>query len=129
MDANEIYYHFRFLEKSNEKYFEQITEITMARNRYHFNVKPPAPEEAQVTKTDENTTAQESTNEGGKASSLSYMSEKKARYKLRKRNPNFATLEDAILKEEEKFKAVMAKDLDNCAYFPPRPALSFIPTP
>ena len=59
MDADEIYYHFRFLEKSNEKYFDQITEITMAKNRYHFNVKPPVPEEVQAAMPDENTTAQE----------------------------------------------------------------------
>ena len=56
MDADEIYYHFRFLEKSNEKYFDQITEITMAKNRYHFNVKPVAPEEVQAAQPDENTT-------------------------------------------------------------------------
>ena len=31
--------------------------------------------------------------------------------------------------EEEKFKAEMAKNLDKCAYYPPRPALKFIPTP
>ena len=129
MDPNDIYYSFRFFEKSNEKFFDQITEITMARNRYHFVVKPPIEEEARVTGMDGNSTVQESALDGGKASSLSHISDKKARHKLRKKNPNFATLEDAILKEEEKFKAEMAKDLDKCAYYPPRPALKFIPTP
>ena len=60
---------------------------------------------------------------------MSHISDKKARYKLRKKNPHFATLEDAILREELKFKAEMSKDLENCAYYPPRPALKFIPTP
>ena len=131
MEPNEVYYSFRWFEKSNENYFNQITEITMARNRYHFVVKPPIEEEARATGTvmDGNSTVQGSALDGGKASSLSHISDKKARHKLRKKNPNFATLEDAILKEEEKFKAEMAKDLDKCAYYPPRPALKFIPTP
>lgn len=53
----------------------------------------------------------------------------RARSKLRNNNREYATLEDAINKEQEKFQATMIKDLKNCAYFPPRPAMKFFPTP
>ena len=45
MDPEDINYKIRFIEKSNEKYFDKVTEITMARNRYHFNIKKPTFEE------------------------------------------------------------------------------------
>lgn len=47
---------------------------------------------------------------------------------MRRKNPNFATLEDAISKQEEKFNAEIIKDLKNAAYYPTRPAMKFIPT-
>jgi len=51
------------------------------------------------------------------------------RKKLRRVNPNFATLEDSIMEQEAKFQATMAKKLKNCAYYPPRPSMKFIPSP
>ena len=57
MDPEEINYKIRFIEKSNEKYFNKVTEITMARNRYFFNIKQPTFEEkAQTTNYDGNST-------------------------------------------------------------------------
>ena len=67
----------------------------MARNKYYFNVKQEGEAEGKVSAMDVNNSAQGS-REGAQASALSHMSEKKARYKMRKKNPNFATLEDAI---------------------------------
>lgn len=68
----------------------------MARNKYYFNVKPEGYEDSKVSALDVNKSIQDSARDGAQASALSHMSEKKARYKMRKRNPNFATLEDAI---------------------------------
>jgi len=48
---------------------------------------------------------------------------------MRANNHHFATLEDAVAKQEEMFKATMCKDLDNCAYYPMRPSMKFFPTP
>jgi len=65
------------------------------------------------------------TSRGGKSNRTTA----KAKNKLRRNNREFATLEDAIMKQEEAFKATMVKDLENCAYFPPRPSMKFFPTP
>lgn len=61
----------------------------------------------------------------GRASGLT---SRKSTNKIRRKNPNFATLEDAIAKQEEKFKGEIITDLENAAYYPSRPAMKFIPT-
>jgi len=53
----------------------------------------------------------------------------KMRLKRRKENPDFALVQDAIAASEQKFSFRLHTSLKNCAYFPPRPALKFLPSP
>lgn len=55
--------------------------------------------------------------------------EKRAKAKLRAKNPEFATLEDAIAKQEEKVSVRIFENMTNCAIYPPRPAMRFMPSP
>ena len=139
-DPEDVNYRFNFILPSNEKYFDKISEITIARNKYFFYAKGAADKKGEDTQP--NAKVQRTTTQGAPAfnrldsggdqghdSKLSHREERKARSKIRKNNPNFAFLEDAILREEEKFEAQMHVDLEKCAYYPPRPALRFIPTP
>ena len=99
-----------------------MSEITISRNRYHFGAKKPDEERSSVIRTNSVLSGEIGGNPEDRA-------EKKAKSKIRKKNPNFAFLEDAIHKAEEEFKAKINPDYEKCAYYPPRPALKFIPTP
>ena len=113
-------YKISWLKTSNEKFFNKVSKSTVARNKYHFCVHDN--DDQRVASELGRSSALDSQ---GHASTLS----NKEKRKKRKQNPNYAFLEDAIHKAEEKFKAKLSIDLDNCAYYPPRPAMRFIPTP
>ena len=93
-DPDDVHYRFNFLLPSNEKYFEKISGITIARNKYFFYAKGDMTEK-KGDETRGHGSVQRSTTQGafdslgsegnqGTDSKLSNREERKARNKLRK---------------------------------------------
>ena len=117
----EVDYSITYKKPSIQKWLEKSGRKCRGRFQYFMNVD----EDDKTDGTNEDSHSQSTRRRQGRASGLT---SRKSTNKIRRANPNFATLEDAIAKQEEKFQGHIIKDLKNAAYFPARPAMKFIPT-
>ena len=124
-NMQEINYSVTYKRLSLQKYLEKASKTCRSRFQYFMNVDEDD-RNSQTHDGDSHSASNRTmARRAGRASGLT---SRKSTNKMRRNNPNFATLEDAIAKQEEKFKGEILKDLKNAAYYPSRPAMKFIPT-
>ena len=131
----EVKYSVTYKKPSLQRFLEKASKNCRGRFQYFMNIDDDAKRKAAAaantsqtgTVTDDGGTSQATSKRAGNYSMAQMGARTKS--KLRRKNPHYATLEDAIAKNEEKFQATIIKDLENAAYYPPRPAMKFIPTP
>ena len=116
----EVSYKVSYKKNSLRKFLEAASKGCIKRNKYYLNVIEGVGSDASnISQTRNSIESLPSVGSRGRSHKLKKgMSDARTKSKLRRNNREYATLEDAINKQEEMFQATLVKDLKDCAYYP-----------